>query len=229
MRLKEYLTEAKLPQKQLEYFKDLRSEFLAGNRGYKFTTVERFMKDLEKDDYKSLSVLFGDLGITSIAGFISKYKDEIISINEAIDWNKGSIEDIWDELPFNTKCSLLRTHCGLGNPSQLAKMTFSKLDPLIQKKLIKGVKSQNEDIDWNKDWSSPEKKAIKTKFSKVLSIISAKAQHGKTEYVVELIGGNTWPKEYDIIKFCDADASFGGKVVDSADNKKQKYVTINNS
>jgi hypothetical protein len=166
MRLKNYLVETIMPKEQLDYFKKLRNEFLADNKGYKFTTIEKFMKDLEKNDYKSLSVLFGDLNITSITQFIKKYKSEIERINEA--------------------------------------------------------------IDWNKDWSSPEKKAIKAKYDKILKIVSAKAQYGKTEYIVELIG-DKWPKEFDIIKFCDVDADFGGKVQDSADNKKQKYVYINNS
>ena len=171
MKFQEYLTEAKMPKKQLDYFQEIVDEFLASCfREYKYKDATSFIKDLEKYDYKTLSVLFGDLGVTSITDFVKKYRTEI------------------EDEKFG---------------------------------------SNNEAIDWQKDWSSPEQKAIKAKFGKKLSIVSAKAQYGKTEYIVKLVSGK-WPKEFDIIKFCDASADFGGKVVDGI-NKDEKYVYINDN
>jgi len=73
----------------LKYFKDFVYEFRMENKDVKFSTPEQFIKALEKYDYKSLSVLFMDLKVTSITQFVSKYKNEIASyINEEIDWSK---------------------------------------------------------------------------------------------------------------------------------------------
>ncbi len=140
MKFREYLTETKMPKEQMDYFKEIVDEFLAGNKGYKFTTTEAFMKALEKYDYKALSVLFGDLNVTSITQFVQKYKNEIESVNES--------------------------------------------------------------INWNKDWSSPEEKAIKAKFSKVVKVVRAQAQYGKTEILVKLIGKD-WPTDAELIKLYD--------------------------
>lgn len=87
MRLKEYLNEVnptKMPLKQFRYFKALASEFLAGNPGYKYTSINGFMKDLEKDDYKSLAVLFNELGVESMEEFLRKYKDYVDRVNESL-------------------------------------------------------------------------------------------------------------------------------------------------
>jgi hypothetical protein len=88
MKLKEYLTEATMPKEQLDYFKEIISSFRADHKGFKADTPVVFMKALERNDYKSLSVLFGDLGLTSITQFVSKYKDTIISnMNESKDYS----------------------------------------------------------------------------------------------------------------------------------------------
>ena len=87
MKLLNYLNETqptKMPPKQFKYFKELVSEFKAGNPGYKYTSINGFMKDLEKDDYKSLSVLFNELGVKSIAEFVQKYKDYADKVNESL-------------------------------------------------------------------------------------------------------------------------------------------------
>ena len=91
MKLIKYLTETqstKMPPKQFKYFKELAAEFKFDNPGYKYITMNGFMKDLEKNDYKSLSVLFNDLKVESIQEFVEKYKDYIDRVNEDIDYGK---------------------------------------------------------------------------------------------------------------------------------------------
>ncbi len=81
----------KMPLKQFRQFKEISAEFKAGHKGYKYTSIDGFMRDLEKDDYKSLSVLFNDLGVGSIDEFVRKYKDYVDKVNESADY--GSPQD----------------------------------------------------------------------------------------------------------------------------------------
>jgi len=83
MKIRDYLTEAKMPQKYRDYFKEISDEFFTEYKDFKYTNPTTFMKALERYDYKSLSNLIDGLGLTSITQFVSKYKDEIDRINEA--------------------------------------------------------------------------------------------------------------------------------------------------
>jgi hypothetical protein len=159
MKIREYLIETnptKMPLKQFRYFKALAKEFLANHPGYKYTSINGFMKDLQDDDYKSLSVLFNNLGVGSQEEFLKKYKDYVDKVNES------------------------------------------------------------------PEFISSKDKARKAKLDKVIKSKGSRAEYAHADYVIELISGDEWPSNSDLIWYADhpGGGPFGGRVSKGMNNTK---------
>jgi hypothetical protein len=80
MKFDEFVNESKIPfSKVKDDFSNLINDYLNGDwGGFKVPSdLTKFVKALEKEDYKQLSVIFNTLKVDSIAKFVKLYGDYI--------------------------------------------------------------------------------------------------------------------------------------------------------